>query len=69
MPKQRTATLEIYAPYGTSSACAVDVTYRGKRKYSFMGHRSEEQALVMKARTWSLNQGFTDVKARYVVGA
>jgi hypothetical protein len=62
--KTRTATLHIYTPWGSKNGRAVDVTYRGKRHYSILGHCAQETELMDKARAWSLNFGFTNVKPR-----
>ena len=66
MTKRKTATLDVYAPWGNPSARFVDVRYRGKVLYSFGG--SNELELMNQARTWCVNQGFTRVKYQYVVG-
>lgn len=67
MLKRKTATLDVYTPWGNPSARSVDVRYRGKLLYNFFG--DTELELLNKARIWSVNQGFTRVRYQYVVGA
>lgn len=54
----KTAKLEIYNVWGTSNSIGVNLLYRGKLLFYFMGHSSEKETLIAKARTWATNQGF-----------
>jgi hypothetical protein len=65
MTKTKTATIEIYTPYGTSHI-ALDIRYRGKLLYWFAGHDLTE--LVGKAHRWVYNseQKFTGTKTKFI---
>lgn len=65
--KNKTATLLVYPPWGTSGHRIVDVLYRNKLHYSFSG--DSEQNLIDKARVWALTRNYTDTRIRYIVGA
>ena len=59
---KKTATLTVYTPWGTANSVCVDINYRGKRLYSFAGHKADTGVMLQKAITWANNQGFTSTK-------
>ena len=59
---KKTATLQIYTPYGTTLARAVDVRYRGRVLHSFLGHNAEVGDMLQKAIVYCQNRGFANTK-------
>mgnify|MGYP006921415792 CR=1 FL=1 len=65
--KQRTATFQIYTPYGTSrSSRHVDVRYRGKLLAEFSG--DNESNLIAYATHFARCSGYNKIKTVYIVG-
>jgi hypothetical protein len=63
---KKTATREIYTPHGTTNTRAVDVRYRGRTLFSFLGHRDQVGEMLQKAITFCQNQGFSGTKTAWL---
>lgn len=55
----RTVTVETYTPWGTTSAIAVALHYRGKKLHDVVGPRSDAAHTLQVVLRWAKAQGFT----------
>lgn len=65
--KQKTATFEIYTPYGTSSPNRhLDIRYRGKLLAEVSGQN--EANMIAQACRFAHELGYNKTRIRYIVG-
>ena len=60
--KRKTALIEVYTPWGTTSAVCVDLNYRDKLKHQITGHKSDKMQLTETMRSWARNAGYTHAR-------